>query len=127
MGRLSNATTTEVLETKLYPHVSVHRLPSEEKIVAAVRDVHTRVTGARGPTARAALRSAIARLLARRVRTIVRQRDDEQAVTDVGRQLIGLARRIVPHPLTAAQHGLRVCLLGLLSEHVQNHAASAAM
>lgn len=44
--------------------VGSYRLPPEETIVAAVRDVHTRVTGRRGPAARAALRSAIARLSA---------------------------------------------------------------
>ena len=42
-------------------------------------------------------------VLTRRVRTIVGRRDDEQSVTDVGRQLIGLARRIVPRPLTESQ------------------------
>ena len=45
-------------------HVGSYRLPAEETIVAAVRDVHTRVTGPRGPAARAALRFAIARLSA---------------------------------------------------------------
>ena len=45
-------------------HVGSYRLPAEETIVAAVRDLHARVTGPRGPAARAALRTAIARLSA---------------------------------------------------------------
>jgi hypothetical protein len=44
-------------------------------------------------------------VLTRRVRTMVRRRDkdDEQTVTEVGQQLIGLTGRVLPRPLTTTE------------------------